>query len=132
MRIRLAARAAIIAHAVAAAPRECCGLLIGSDDVVEEAIPARNIRGGETTYQIEPADHFAAIRRARAQGRAVVGAYHSHPRSPAVPSPTDLDEALDPVLLHLIVSLAPPGPPDVRAYRLAAPGYVVVPLTETP
>lgn len=128
--IRAAARAAIVAHAVEAAPRECCGLLIGADGVVEEAARARNVRDGHTTYQVDPADHFAAIRRARSQGRAVVGAYHSHPRSPAVPSVTDLDEAHDPAFLHVIVSLAQPGGPDVRAYRLQAGRYGAVPLTE--
>lgn len=128
--IRPAVRAAIVAHAVEAAPRECCGLLIGADGVVEEAVPARNLRDGHTTYHIDPADHFAAIRRARSLGRAVVGAYHSHPRSPAVPSPTDLEEAHDPVFLHVIVSLVQPGAPDVRAYRLEAGQYDAVPMTE--
>lgn len=128
--LRQAARNAIIAHAVETAPRECCGLLIGAAGVVEEAVPARNVRDGHTTYQIDPADHFAAIRRARTEGRTVVGAYHSHPRSPAVPSATDLSEAQDPAFLYLIVSLARPGAPDVRAYRLEAGRYSAVPLSE--
>ncbi len=127
--IRAAVRAAIIAHAVEAAPRECCGLLIGAHGVLEEAVQARNVRDGHTTYQIDPADHFAAIRRARREGRTVVGAYHSHPRSPAVPSATDLSEAQDPAFLYLIVSLATPDDPDVRAYRLEDGRYRPVPMT---
>jgi proteasome lid subunit RPN8/RPN11 len=67
---------------------------------------------------VSPEDHFAAIRHARATGQLVIGAYHSHPRSPAAPSETDIEEANDPELLHVIVSLAT-DPPSVRAYRLA-------------
>jgi len=84
--------------------------------------------GSPTTYLVDPADHFAAIRRARAQGRSVVGAYHSHPRSPAIPSPTDVREAHDPDFVYLIVSLADPRTPDVRGYRLSAEELVEVQL----
>src|SRR5690606_29069832 len=96
--MRSTARAAIIAHAGREAPRECCGLLIGREGLVENAWPAANLREGEVAFLVSPEDHFAAIRHARATGRLVIGAYHSHPRSPAVPSATDLEEANDPEL----------------------------------
>ena len=118
MRIRRTALDAVIAHARREAPRECCGLLIGREDLIEEAWPAANLREGEVAFLVSPEDHFAAIRHTRATGQLVIGAYHSHPRSPAVPSRTDIEEANDPELLHVIVSLAT-EPPDIRAYRLA-------------
>jgi proteasome lid subunit RPN8/RPN11 len=118
VRIRSTALDVITAHARREAPRECCGLLIGRDDLIEEAWPAANLREGEVAFLVSPEEHFAAIRHARATGRLVIGAYHSHPRSPAVPSATDIEEANDPELLHVIVSLAT-DPPGVRAWRLA-------------
>ena len=118
VRLLASALEVIVAHARREAPRECCGLLIGREDLIEEAWPAANLREGEVAFLVSPADHFAAIRHARATGQSVIGAYHSHPRSPAVPSPTDIREANDPELLHVIVSLAT-DPPDIRAYRLA-------------
>jgi proteasome lid subunit RPN8/RPN11 len=118
VKIRSTALDAIIAHARREAPRECCGLLIGREDLVEEAWPAANLREGEVAFLVSPEDHFAAIRHARATGQLVIGAYHSHPRSPAAPSETDIEEANDPGLLHVIVSLAT-DPPGVRAWRLA-------------
>ncbi len=130
--IRRTARAALVAHARAAAPLECCGLLLAVNGVIEEAFAARNVRASATTFLVEPADHFAAIRKARAAGGAVIGAYHSHPRSPAQPSPTDRAEARDARWLHVIVSLADPGHPDVRAYRLGRDSIVEAPLVETP
>ena len=56
-------------------------------------------------FLIDPADHFAARRIARERGLEVVGFYHSHPASPAEPSPRDLAEFSYPDHLYLIVSL---------------------------
>ncbi|HJR60392.1 MAG TPA: M67 family metallopeptidase [Vicinamibacterales bacterium] len=117
MKIRPAAVDAIVEHARADAPLECCGLLIGSDEVVEESYRAANLRRSEVAFQVDPADHFAAIRKARAAGLAVIGAYHSHPRSVAAPSETDIQESTDASLLHVIVSLAGPEP-VLRGYRI--------------
>lgn len=120
-------RAALVSHARGEAPLECCGLLIGTAGAIEDAVPARNARRSATAFLIEPADHFAAIREARARGRQVVGAYHSHPQSPAVPSPADIAQALDPALLYVIVSLVPPAA-EVRGYHIDAGRYVEVDL----
>jgi proteasome lid subunit RPN8/RPN11 len=119
-----AAKDAMIAHARDEAPVECCGLLLGVEGVVEEAVRARNLRRSRTAYLVDPADHFALIRRARKEGRTIVGAYHSHPQSPAVPSPVDLREALCQDFLYVIVSLADPREPDVRGYRLARDAFI--------
>jgi proteasome lid subunit RPN8/RPN11 len=109
----------VLAHARDEAPNECCGLLLGDSDQVERARRARNLRESPTRFLIDPADHFAALREAREAGLRVVGAYHSHPRSPSVPSETDLAEAVDTELLHLIASCAVPGTSDeVRGFRL--------------
>jgi proteasome lid subunit RPN8/RPN11 len=125
-----AAREAMIAHARDEAPLECCGLLLGAPGVVEEAVRARNLRRSRTAYLVDPADHFALIRRGRKEGRTIVGAYHSHPRSPAVPSPADLREAQFPEFLYVIVSLADPCAPDVRGYRLTRDAFIPATLLE--
>jgi proteasome lid subunit RPN8/RPN11 len=110
----------LIAHARDAAPLECCGLLAGSGDVIDEFVPARNLRASEVAYEIDPRDHIAVRKRLRGSGRSVLGAYHSHPKSPAVASPTDAAEAhYDGDFLYVIVSLAE-SPPDIRAYRVAS------------
>lgn len=105
MRIRRAVVDAVVEHARRDEPLECCGLLIGTDEEVIESHPARNLRQSAVAYLVAPEDHFAAIRSARAHGREVLGAYHSHPHSAAVPSATDIREAADPGFLYLIVSL---------------------------
>jgi proteasome lid subunit RPN8/RPN11 len=108
----------MLAHAREEAPRECCGLLVGKGGSVVRSVRARNLDASATRYLIDPDDHFAAIRAARAQGLEVVGAYHSHPSSAPVPSPTDVAEANSGSdFLYVIVSLVDD---DVRAYRLDA------------
>lgn len=108
----------MLAHARAEAPRECCGLLVGKEDSVVRSVRARNLDAMATRYLVDPEDHFAAIRAARENGLEVVGAYHSHPTSAAVPSATDIAEATSGAdFLYVIVS---PVSDDVRAYRIDA------------
>lgn len=118
MKVRAGVAAAILAHARAAAPNECCGLLIGTEDCVDEAIAARNIAERPTVrFLIDPHDHLAALRDARRRGVDVIGFYHSHPRSAAQPSPTDLAEAVYPNLLTAIAGLGV-DPPELRLFRI--------------
>jgi len=120
----------IIAHAHEEGPRECCGLLIGKVDVVERSVRARNLETRSTRYLIDPEDHFAAIRAARSEGREVIGAYHSHPASAPVPSPTDIAEANNGSdFLYVIVS---PVNDEVRAYRCQDGAAVFLPFALSP
>lgn len=121
LRLPAAVREALIAHAQREAPNECCGLLIGKGSVVTDAHPARNKVASQTRFQINPADHFVAIRKARAAGLEVIGAYHSHPNSAALPSASDLAEASEGAPVMLIVSLVPPAP-VVRGFLLETSG----------
>src|SRR5688500_8341311 len=84
--ITRAAFDAIVGHARMEHPRECCGLLIGTPQRIVEAVAAENVAVDPMRrYEIAPADYVAQIRRCRGRdGVAVVGAYHSHPRSAPV------------------------------------------------
>jgi proteasome lid subunit RPN8/RPN11 len=115
----------MLAHARAEAPRECCGLLVGKQDSVARSVRARNLEAKATRYLIDPDDHFGAIRAARAEDREVIGAYHSHPSSAAVPSPTDIAEANSGSdFLYVIVSLVND---DVQVYRIEEGKFVSIP-----
>jgi proteasome lid subunit RPN8/RPN11 len=112
-----AVRDAVVAHARDAAPAECCGVLVGTNDAIIDAVRARNLSDNPNQFLLDPKDHIQARREARAAGLEIVGFYHSHPHSAAEPSETDRADAwLYPDHLHVIVGLAGEAA-DVRLYR---------------
>jgi proteasome lid subunit RPN8/RPN11 len=117
----------MVRHAREAAPTECCGLLLGHGDTIVEAVRTRNLAETPTRFLIDPKDHIDRRRDARQRGLDVIGFYHSHPQSPALPSETDREEATYPNHLYFIVSLAA-GEPDVRLFRLDSRNFLSVPF----
>ena len=117
----------VLAHARAEVPRECCGLLAGR----VEGGDGRVVRGFRlvneaadpaTRFVSEPRDMFAAVKAMRAEGLEVLAVYHSHPKSPPVPSRTDREWNYSPDVVTLIVSLAS-DPPAVRGWWLTEVDY---------
>jgi proteasome lid subunit RPN8/RPN11 len=118
----------VVAHARRIAPDECCGILIGDGQDVLDAAPARNIADRPAVrFLVDPKDHLDSLRAARQRGLDVVGFYHSHPRSAAVPSETDLAEANYPDHLFLIVSLEG-ARPDLRLYCFRDGNFLPTPF----
>ena len=122
-----AALSTVIAHARQARPAECCGILLGRAAEIVEAVPVRNVAESPTRYVLDPAEHIAVRRRARASGIDVLGFYHSHTTTAAEPSATDIADAAYPGHLYLIVSLAA-DPPEVRLFRWNGGVFDPVPL----
>jgi proteasome lid subunit RPN8/RPN11 len=104
----------MVAHARDEAPNECCGYLYGSDGRMEEVVRCENLRASPYGYELD-AGSLLRVNELDDEGREVA-IYHSHPRSPAEPSQTDINLASYPHWTYLIVSLA--GDPVVRAWRL--------------
>jgi proteasome lid subunit RPN8/RPN11 len=112
-----AVKAAIEEHARRARPAECCGLLSGNDGVITDTHPLRNDAvKPETRYFATPEDLFAAMRRIRESNRVLLGIYHSHPRTPAYPSASDVEMAFYPEAFYFIISLEPKI--ELRAFRI--------------
>jgi proteasome lid subunit RPN8/RPN11 len=110
---------AIAGHARREAPNECCGLLIGRDDRIDEAHAVTNRADDPSRrYEIDPRDFLVHIKRCRGTSRAVIGAYHSHPRSAAEPSASDRAEAFGEFLYVIAGPVAADVPLHIRAYRL--------------
>jgi proteasome lid subunit RPN8/RPN11 len=116
MRIRRSDWDELVAHAREKAPNECCGYLRASDGVVEEVVRSENLRASPYGYELDAKSLFAANQLD--EDGFDVAIYHSHPRSSAEPSQTDINLATYPHWAYLIVSLAGEEP-DVRAWRIA-------------
>ncbi len=101
-----------------AEPSECCGVLAGRDNRVTTVYPVPNAAEDRAArYEMGPAEMWAARRRAGVEGLEVLGFYHSHPRTPPVPSSHDVARAYYPEAVYAIVGLVPRF--AVRAFRIA-------------
>jgi [CysO sulfur-carrier protein]-S-L-cysteine hydrolase len=107
----------LVAHAREEAPNECCGYLSARDGEVQEVMRAENERHSPYGYELDHRSLFA-VNELDDQGLEV-GIYHSHPRSPAEPSQTDINLASYPHWSYLIVSLENGDAPVVRSWRIA-------------
>ena len=116
MRISRADLDELIAHARDEAPNECCGYLRARDGAVEKVFRAVNERNSPYGYELDHRSLFAANKLD--DDGFEVGIYHSHPRSAAEPSQTDINLAHYPDWSYLIVSLE--GEPEVRVWRIVA------------
>ena len=76
---------------------------------------------------MDPEQQGEALRRIAERGEELLGIYHSHPKAPAVPSQSDIAQAVHyPDAIRLIVSLD--GPTEVGAFRIADGRVEEVPL----
>jgi proteasome lid subunit RPN8/RPN11 len=91
--------AAMVAHARASYPNECCGAMLGSTDgetkLVRESIALQNAFEGAQAarYELRPEDLLAADKAARERHMDLIGIYHSHPDCDAYFSTTDLQNS---------------------------------------
>ncbi len=84
---------------------------------MEDVFRAENPRKSPYGYELDHKSLFAA-NELDDEGFEV-GIYHSHPRSPAEPSQTDINLATYPHWRYLIISLADADAPEVRVWRIA-------------
>jgi len=108
----------ILAQAREEAPNECCGVLGGRDGRVEKLFRAVNAEKSADLYNVDSDDLLRIRRECDAKGWDFVGIYHSHTHTEAYPSPTDVRLAAWPESVHIIVSLADPENPILRAFRI--------------
>jgi [CysO sulfur-carrier protein]-S-L-cysteine hydrolase len=108
----------ISAHAREEVPNECCGLISGADGRAAKVHRARNSEASPFRYVVDPQDQLRIMEEIEADGQELVGIYHSHTKSEAYPSQTDVNLADGwPDPLYLICSLASEEP-DLRAFAI--------------
>ena len=114
--------AEMVAHALAGLPNEACGLFAGpGGHRAERFYPMRNAAASDRIYRLDPTEMMGVEADADAAGLAVMGVMHSHVRTDAYPSPTDVADAarFDPfgAWRFVIVSLRHLDP-VLRSYRI--------------
>ncbi len=105
-------------------PNEGGGFLLGTaatDSIqIAEITQVENVFETEEQfhrYAMTPQDWMRLEDEADSRGLALVGYYHSHPDSPAIPSIYDRDHAL-PNFVYIITSVQQGKAVDMRVWRL--------------
>jgi proteasome lid subunit RPN8/RPN11 len=109
---------AMVRHARAEFPNEACGMLASRDGVVVRTYTMRNADASPVSYRMDSQDQFDVMKEIEGQRYDLGAIFHSHTHTLAYPSPTDVRLAAYPDTAYIIVSLADPERPDVRAYRI--------------
>ncbi|PIO47199.1 MAG: hypothetical protein CMR00_11720 [[Chlorobium] sp. 445] len=102
MQISLKKLELIKRYAREAYPYECCGVLVGiverhydlsTENIVLEVAPCENIYQGDkrTGFEISAFDMYDIALTAQRAGLQVLGTYHSHTQTSAIPSAMDFD-----------------------------------------
>jgi proteasome lid subunit RPN8/RPN11 len=124
-----ALRRGIEGEGAAAYPNECCGILVGREikdasgairRIVDRLEPGQNVFAADERYHrfsIDPRAQLRAEKEAEAEGKLVLGYYHSHPDHPARPSEYDREHAW-PFYSYVIVSVAKGKPGDMTSWVL--------------
>ena len=83
----------LVTHAIGQQPSESCAMLLGTkvDDIwnVKEIFLTQNIDNSQTNFTISPEELLNGYQLAEKMNLELVGVFHSHPNSDAIPSSTD-------------------------------------------
>ena len=104
----------MLAYVLADPTTERCGLLAGTEGIVDKVLPVPNALNSPVAYLMDGPEFAAAM---VACAFEPLGIFHSHPVGPPVPSPTDIAQAAYPDSLYVVISLQSTLP-SVRVFRI--------------
>ncbi|MDQ3986659.1 MAG: M67 family metallopeptidase [Actinomycetota bacterium] len=106
----------MVEHCKSQRPNEGCGVLAAADGRVVEVFRMTNSSVSPVRFSLDPKEQLAVYNKLDAMGWDLGGVFHSHTRTEAYPSPTDVRLASEDVP-YLIVSLMK-DPATIRAFRI--------------
>jgi [CysO sulfur-carrier protein]-S-L-cysteine hydrolase len=108
----------LVDQAVAELPNECCGMIAGRGGTATRVMPAANTESSPFMYVMDPREQLRIMDAIDEGGDELLAIYHSHTRSTAYPSRTDVELAFYPDTIYLIVSISDRDAPEIRAFRI--------------
>lgn len=117
---------AIVAHARADHPDECCGVVAGpmGSDRPERYIRMTNAERSPTFYRFDSHEQLRVWREMDDRDEEPVVIYHSHTATEAYPSRTDISYASEPGAHYVLVSTRDPQDAEFRSFRITEDGEV--------
>lgn len=108
----------IVDTAMSVCDEEICGLLsgeiCGGKKMVKDIYFLENIEHSDTHFTVKVTEQLDCVRDMRKKGLVPLGNFHSHPKSPPVPSEEDKRLAYDSEASYIIVS--PFNKPCIKAF----------------
>ncbi len=96
-------------------PYEACGVIVGTLNgnaiQVKKILPVMNVKRTRRSFELDPAQFYNAWNDAERNGMEIVGIYHTHPSSLAIPSLWDIETMENDSLVWLIA-----GVDGIKAY----------------
>jgi proteasome lid subunit RPN8/RPN11 len=127
---------ALIEHALADAPNECCGVVAvaaGEPPLATEVHRATNTAASPLRFEVDPRELLRIIDSIEIAGHELGAIYHSHTRTAPYPSQTDVNFAVNwPGVEWIIVGLADPDRPELRSYLIDGPAVEEVAFAGVP
>ena len=117
MRIARTLHDEIVAHALADAPDECCGIVSSREGEAVEVFRMENTAHTWMRYEMDNMELYRVVTGIEDAGLDVGIIYHSHTRTDPYPSQTDINLAFYPDSIYVIVGTATPEP-VVRAFSI--------------
>ncbi|MGH2736039.1 MAG: Mov34/MPN/PAD-1 family protein [Actinomycetota bacterium] len=111
----------MVGHCAAGRPNEACGMLARNGSDIVKVFKMTNASASPVRYSLDPKEQLGVYNALDDQGWDLGGVFHSHTRTEAYPSPTDVRKATEDVP-YLIVSLMT-DPAEIRAYRIIKPSW---------
>ncbi len=108
----------MIAHAREEDPKECCGVLAGSNGQFLKLFRMTNVDVSPYRFSWDPKELFQVWKEMEDNDWEHRAVYHSHTHSAAYPSDTDIRLAGWPEAHYIIVSLEDKENPVMRAFRI--------------
>lgn len=122
-------RESVVAHALRDAPNECCGVVATRDGVAEAVHELENLAASPLRFEVDGMALHHLLTRIEDGGAQLGAIYHSHTRSAAFPSQTDINFAAGwPGTQWLIVSTAQ-REPEVKSFLIDGGVVAEVPIT---
>ncbi len=88
----------MLAYVSEETPLEACGFLAGTNEQAQVTIFVANAAQSPVRFRMEPREQWLAFVQMEEAGLEMLSIFHSHPKGPPVPSPTDVAEAAYPVV----------------------------------
>lgn len=112
----------VILHGNTSYPHEACGLFSGfyprTDSVVITGYTASTNLAPDPrkAFIIDPITHIQLQKTTRINNETIIGIYHSHPDTAAIPSESDKKNAIYRNFFWMIASVLPTKTIDIRCY----------------